>query len=92
MEAHRVVRSRVVRMFYTIGSQKAMKLSTLCAGRPLLPRNIPGTYHYATNRKVAGSSSDVVDFSQFTESFQPHYGPRVNSASNRNEYQESSWG
>jgi hypothetical protein len=22
----------------------------------------------------------------------PHYGPRVNSASNRNEYQESSWG
>jgi hypothetical protein len=25
------------------------------------------------------------------ESFQPHYGPGVNSASNRNEYQESSW-
>jgi hypothetical protein len=24
--------------------------------------------------------------------FQPHYGPRVDSASNRNEYQESSWG
>jgi hypothetical protein len=25
-------------------------------------------------------------------SFQPHYGPRFDSASNRNEYQESSWG
>jgi hypothetical protein len=25
-------------------------------------------------------------------SFQPHYGPVVDSASNRNEYQESSWG
>jgi hypothetical protein len=25
-------------------------------------------------------------------SFQPHYGPRVDSASNRNEYQEPSWG
>jgi hypothetical protein len=24
--------------------------------------------------------------------FQPHYGPRVHSASNGNEYQESSWG
>jgi hypothetical protein len=28
----------------------------------------------------------------FTQSFQPHREPRVNSASNRNEYQESSWG
>jgi hypothetical protein len=29
---------------------------------------------------------------QLTYSSQPHYGPWVNSASNRNEYQESSWG
>jgi hypothetical protein len=29
-------------------------------------------------------------FSQLTQSFQPHYGPGVDSASNRNEYQESS--
>jgi hypothetical protein len=28
---------------------------------------------------------------QFTESFQSHYGPGVDSASKRNEYQESSW-
>jgi hypothetical protein len=27
-----------------------------------------------------------------TLSFQPHYGPGVDSASNRNEYRESSWG
>jgi hypothetical protein len=33
-----------------------------------------------------------LDFFQFTSSFQPHYGPQVDSASNRNEYQESSWG
>jgi hypothetical protein len=25
-------------------------------------------------------------------SFQPHYGPGVESVSNRNEYQDSSWG
>jgi hypothetical protein len=29
---------------------------------------------------------------QLTYSFQPHYGPGVDSASNRNEYHESSWG
>jgi hypothetical protein len=29
---------------------------------------------------------------QFTYSFQPYYGPGVDSASNRNEYQESPWG
>jgi hypothetical protein len=31
-------------------------------------------------------------FFQFTQSFPPHYGPGVDSAINRNEYQESSWG
>jgi hypothetical protein len=29
---------------------------------------------------------------QFTSSFQPHCGPGVDSANNRNEYQESFWG
>jgi hypothetical protein len=28
---------------------------------------------------------------KLTEAFQSHYGPGVDSASNRNEYQESSW-
>jgi hypothetical protein len=27
----------------------------------------------------------------FSVDLQPHYGPEVDSASNRNEYQESSW-
>jgi hypothetical protein len=31
-------------------------------------------------------------FFQLTWSFQPHYGTGVDSASNRNEYQEDSWG
>jgi hypothetical protein len=48
--------------------------------------------HYATSRKFAYSiPEEVTDFFQFTYSFQPHYGPGVDSASNRNEYQESSW-
>jgi hypothetical protein len=33
-----------------------------------------------------------LDFFQFTKSFRPHYGPGVDSASDTNEYQESSWG
>jgi hypothetical protein len=37
--------------------------------------------HYAIIWKVAGSIPD-----------EPHYGPGVDSASKRNEYQESSWG
>jgi hypothetical protein len=50
--------------------------------------------HYATSRKVAGSSPGEVNgfFFRLAESLQPHYGPGVDSASNRNGYQESSWG
>jgi hypothetical protein len=33
-----------------------------------------------------------MDFFHFTYSFQPHYGPGIDTASNRNEHQESSWG
>jgi hypothetical protein len=43
----------------------------------------------ATNQKVMGSIPDEIIF-QLTLTFQLHYGPGVNSASNRNEYQESS--
>jgi hypothetical protein len=49
--------------------------------------------HYATSRNVTGSIPDeVIGFFNVTYSFQPYYGPRVDSAANRNEYQESSWG
>jgi hypothetical protein len=48
-------------------------------------------WHYATSRKVTGwiPYEDIRVF-QSTQSFQPHYGSLVDSASNRNEYQESS--
>ena len=43
----------------------------------------------ATNRKVAGSIPDGVNgFFIDIKSFRSHYGPGVDSASNRNEYQE----
>jgi hypothetical protein len=29
---------------------------------------------------------------ELVENLQPHYGPGIDSASNKNEYQESSWG
>jgi len=38
----------------------------------------------ATNRKVAGVSGFLIDIKHFRS----HYGPGVDSASNRNEYQE----
>jgi len=41
----------------------------------------------ATNRKVAGSiSAGVSGFFIDIKSFRSHYGPAVDSASNRNEY------
>ena len=43
----------------------------------------------ATNRKVAGSiAASVNGFFIDIKSFRSHYGPGVDSASNRNEYQE----
>ena len=44
--------------------------------------------HCATSRKVAGSISDGVIGIFHWQSFRPHYGPGVDSPSNRNEYQE----
>jgi hypothetical protein len=41
------------------------------------------------NQKVAGSiPAGVNEFFIDIKSFRSHYGPRVDSASNRNEYQE----
>jgi len=43
----------------------------------------------ATNRKVSGSiPTGVSGFFCDIKSFRSHYGPEVDSASNRNEYQE----
>jgi len=47
------------------------------------------SYCCATNRKVAGSiPADVNGFFIDIKSFWPHCGPGVDSASNRDEYQE----
>ena len=44
---------------------------------------------YATNRKVVGSiPASVNGFFIDIKSFRSHYDPGVDSASNRNEYQE----
>ena len=44
---------------------------------------------YATNRKVAGSvPAGVSGFFIDIKSFRSHYGPGVDSASKRNEYQQ----
>ena len=46
-------------------------------------------YSCATNRKVAGSiPAGVSGFFIDVKSFLLHYGPEVDSGSNRNEYQE----
>ena len=42
----------------------------------------------ATNRRVAGSIAAVSGFFIDIKSFRSHYGPGVDSASNRNEYRE----
>jgi hypothetical protein len=44
---------------------------------------------YAASRKVADSCPEEVDSFKLTQSFRLHYCPGVDSASNRNEYQES---
>jgi len=45
--------------------------------------------HCAASRKVAGSIPDVaIGIFSMTQSFRLHYGPGVDSVSNRNEYQE----
>jgi hypothetical protein len=45
--------------------------------------------HYAASRVRILMRS--LDFFQFSQSFQPQYDPGVDSASNRNEYQEYSF-
>jgi hypothetical protein len=49
-------------------------------------RGSVGLRHYAASRKVVGSSPDEWIFLNWHNPW-PHYGPGVDSASNRNEYQ-----
>ena len=59
-------------------------------GKPLeLFRQLIKMRRCATNRKVAGSiPAGVIGFFIDIKSFRSHYGPWVDSASNRHEYQE----
>jgi hypothetical protein len=45
----------------------------------------------ALRYKPEGRELKSLNVFQLTYSFQPHYGPEVDSASNGNEYQEYSW-
>jgi len=67
-------------------------MSDSCSGRFISGELIIRTHFLgccATNRKVADSIPDGVSgFLIDVKSFRSHYGPGVDSASNRNEYQE----
>jgi hypothetical protein len=57
---------------------------------------VPVTAHkllrdFATNRKSAGSNPDDVIYFFSIYSFYLYYGHGIDSVSNRNEYQDSSW-
>jgi hypothetical protein len=69
--------------FSTGNGVRSPHIHISCHWLPVLPFFSFLWRHYATTRQVAGSIPDEV---------QPHYGPGVDSASDRNEYQESSWG
>jgi hypothetical protein len=76
------------KLFTPLGSNKCYKYSSLYHMKDGT-RWRSWLRHYATIRKVAGSIPDgVIGLFSLTYSFRPHYGPGVDSASNRNEYQE----
>jgi hypothetical protein len=58
---------------------------TKCPGAPRWRSRLR---HCATSRKVAGSIPDVAGIFHWHNLSRPHYGPGIDSASNRNEYQE----
>jgi hypothetical protein len=54
---------------------------------------VPANGKHATSRKVAGSIlDDIIGFLNWPNPSSRTMAPGVDSASNRNEYQESSWG
>jgi hypothetical protein len=64
VNAHSVLRRRGSHIFSkTTGSQMAVSLSALRAGRPLSPKKIPGTrgYNAAVIIRLAKNSSDVIE-------------------------------
>jgi hypothetical protein len=80
----------IVREFYNFRFLYASGMS-LCILEPYCTYNSGGAVVEALRYKPEGRGIDSRwchwNFS-LTQSFWPHYGPGVNSASNRNEYQE----
>jgi hypothetical protein len=66
-----------------------MPLYLILSHIPILTNGMSVLRYSATSLNVAGSRPDEVnEFFQFNWSFQPHYGPGVYSALNRNAYQK----
>jgi hypothetical protein len=66
---------------------------------PQKPPNLDYPLHFYLNSPCTFPCSSHISFFrlfllslQLTQSFQSHYGPGFDSASNRNVYQKSSWG
>jgi hypothetical protein len=61
MDSYRFVRRRGSQIYLDNFSQMAVRLSALRAGRPLLPRNFPGTHiSYKLNRHQDHSAAGTI--------------------------------
>jgi len=82
---------------YNFDIHRAVRGNIISIVKPTRCTNVSNLFYFglyilrccATNRKVAGSiPAGVSGFFTDIKSFRSHYGPGVESASNRNEYQE----
>jgi hypothetical protein len=75
---------RLYWLFATYQYNMKVRFKTKLKNRIYSIPTLPITIHQIAEERL---SKFIKDYP-----FQPHYGPGVGSASNRNEYQESSWG
>jgi hypothetical protein len=65
----------------------------ICGSNIYILEAVPYKLVSVTSWQVVGSILDeVIGFFSWPKSFQQQYGPGVDSAPNRNDYQEYSWG
>ena len=82
-----------LRTFFFLSTRILCKIEALCIFSVFIPHKGTVVAQWlrccATNRKVAGSiAAGVIRFFIDTKFFRSHYGPGIDSASNRTEYQE----